>query len=156
MRQFIRFHLLLVLALLLAASSAQSQTVVGVDILLAKARSLELRGRVDLAVENWRKVLLADPNQTEALAGLARSAKQNGQTDQERSYLDRLRKINPGDPQIKAVEQFRVFTPEERHLLDEAGRLAMQHRPDESMKIYREIFGDQQPPLGKWAEPFYE
>jgi tetratricopeptide (TPR) repeat protein len=155
MTRFVRFLLLLMLALHVAAS-APSQTAGGVDILLAKARSLELRGRIDLAVQNWRKVLLADPNQTEALAGLARSAKQNGQTDEERSYLDRLRRINRNDPQIKAVEQLRVFTPEESNRLDEAGRLAMQHKPDESMKIYREILGDQQPPLGKWAEPFYE
>ena len=32
----------------------------------------------------------------------------------------------------------------------------MQHKPDEAMKIYREVLGDQQPPPGKWAQPFYE
>lgn len=155
MRHPIRFHLLLMLALVVAAS-ALSQTQGGVNILLAKARSLEARGRIDLAAENWHKVLLVNPNQTEALAGLAGSAKQNGQTDEERSYLDRLRKINPRDPQIAAVEKLRVFTPEERSRLDEAGRLAMQHKPDEAMKIYRQVLGDQQPPPGKWDEPFYE
>jgi tetratricopeptide (TPR) repeat protein len=155
MTRFTRFHLLLILALLVGAS-APSQTAGGVDILLAKARSLELRGRIDLAVQNWRKVLLVDPNQTEALAGLARSAKQNGQTDEERSYLDRLRRINASDPQIAAVERLLVFTPEERNRLDEAGRLAIQHKPDEAMKIYREVLGDQPPPPGRWIEPFYE
>src|SRR3974390_59965 len=100
MTRLIRFHLLLMLALLVAASG-WSQSAGGVDILLAKARSLELRGRTDLAVQNWRKVLLVDPNQTEALAGLARSAKQNGQTDEERAYLDRLRRLYPRDPQIE-------------------------------------------------------
>jgi tetratricopeptide (TPR) repeat protein len=155
MIRFIRFHLLLVLALL-GAGSAPSQTAGGVDVLLAKARSLELRGRIDLAVQNWRKVLLVDPNQTEALAGLARSAKQSGQADEERSYLDRLRRIDPRDPQIEAVERVRVFTPEERNRLDEAGRLAMEHKPDEAMKVYREVLAGQQPPPGKWAEPFYE
>jgi tetratricopeptide (TPR) repeat protein len=155
MTQSFRFHVLLVLALLVAGS-APSQTAGGVDILLAKARSLELRGRIDLAAQNWRKVLLVDPNQTEALAGLARSAKENGQADEERSYLDRLRRINPRDPQIEAVAKVRVFTPEERNRLDEAGRLAMEHKPDEAIKVYREVLGGQQPPPGKWAEPFYE
>jgi len=150
-----RIHFLLVLMLLVAAL-AQSQTQGGVDILLAKARSLEARGRIDLAVQNWQKVLLVNPNQTEALAGLARSAKENGKADEERAYLDRLRKINPHDPQIAAVEKLRVFTPEDRNRLDEAGRLAMQHKPDEAMKIYRQVLGDQLPPPGKWAEPFYE
>src|ERR1700756_2217191 len=156
MKKLIRFSLLLMLVALFVGGYASSQTQGGVDILLAKARSLEAQGRTDLAVQNWRRVLLVNPNQTEALAGLARSAKQNGQTGEERSYLDRLRKINPRDPQIAAVEQLRVFKPEERNGLDEAGRLAMQHKPDEAMKIYREVLGDQQPPPGKWAEPFYE
>ena len=155
MTNHVRTHLILILVLLVAAS-APSQTQGGVDILLAKARSLEARGSIDLAVQNWREVLLVNPNQTEALAGLARSAKQNGQIDEERSYLDRLRKINPRDPEIAAVEKLRVFKPEERNRLDEAGRLAMQHKPDEAMKIYREVLGDQQPPPGKWADPFYE
>jgi tetratricopeptide (TPR) repeat protein len=155
MTPFIRFNLLLALALLVVGS-APSQRAGGVDILLAKARSLELRGRIDLAVQNWRKVLLVDPNQTDALAGLARSAKQNGQADEERSYLDRLRRIDPRDPTIEAVEKMRVFTPEERNRLDEAGRLSMKHEPDEAMDIYREVLGEQQPPPGKWAEPFYE
>lgn len=155
MTRFIRFHSLLMLALLVAAS-ARSQTAGGVDILLAKARSLELRGRIDLAVQNWHKVLLVDPNQAEALAGLARSAKLNGQMDEERFYLDRLRGMNPGEPQIAAVEHLHVFTPEERNRLDEAGRLAMQHKPDDAMKVYREVLGDQPPPPGRWAEPFYE
>ena len=155
MTQPIRFHLLLMLALLVAAS-APSQTQGGVDILLSKARSLELRGRIDLAAQNWHKVLLANPNQTEALAGLARTAKENGQADEERSYLDRLRKINPRDPQIAAVDKLHVFTLQERNRLDEAGQLAMQHKPDEAMKIYHQVFGDQLPPPGKWTEPFYE
>src|SRR5215469_187181 len=146
---------LLILAFVMGAS-APAETSGGVDILLAKARSLEARGRMDLAAENWHKVLLVDPNQTEALAGMARSAKQNGQTGEERSYLDRLRKINPNDPAIAGVENLHVFTPEERSRLDEAGRLAMKHKPDEAMKIYREVLGDQQPPPGKWAQPFYE
>src|SRR5436309_12753454 len=48
-----------------------------------------------------------------------------------------------------------VLTPQERGRLDEAGRLAMQHKPDEAMRIYNQIFGNE-PPSGKWAEPYYE
>lgn len=155
MTRFLRFQFLLILALAIAAP-APSPAQGGVDILLAKARSLELRGRIDLAAQNWHKVLLVNPNQTEALAGLARAAKENGQADEQRSYLDRLRKISPRDPQIAAVEKLHVFTPEERNRLDEAGRLAMQHKPDEAMKIYHEVFGDRQPPPGKWTQPFYD
>ncbi len=154
MTRFIRFVLFFLFALLQVASLA-AQTQGGVDILLSKARSLESRGRMDLAAQNWKQVLLVNPNQTEALAGLARFAKQNGEADDERSYLDRLRKINPKDPEITAIEKLHILTPQERDRLDEAGRLAMAHKPDEAMKIYNEVFGGE-PPQGKWAEPYYE
>src|SRR5215831_10786978 len=147
---------ILFLTILLAGGLLTSaQTQEGVSILLGKARSLEARGRIDLASQNWRQILLVNPNQTEALAGLARSAKQNGDAEGERGYLDRLRKINPKDPAISSTERMHVPTQQERERLDEAGRLTMQHKADEAVKIYREIFGDEPPP-GKWAGPFYE
>src|SRR5215469_9687202 len=127
----------------------------GVEILLSKARSLEARGRMDLAAQNWQQVLLVNPNQTEAIAGLARYAKQSGDVTGEREFLDRLRKVNPKNPEITKIENMHVFTQAERDRLDEAGRLTMQHKPDQAMKIYRSVFGDQ-PPSGKWAQAYYE
>src|SRR5579863_6032206 len=103
-----KLNLRVILPLILALSapaSAPSQTQGGVQILLSKARSLEARGLMNLAADNWRKVLLVNPHQPEALAGLARNAKEEGQTAKENSYLDRLRKINPSDPQIEAIEK---------------------------------------------------
>ena len=153
MTRSMHFVMTLLLTIFLALSlAAQNQ---GVDILLSKARSLESRGRMDLAAQNWQQVLLVSPNQTEALAGLARYAKQNGDAEEERGYLDRLKKINPKDPEIAEIEKMHVITPQERNRLDEAGRLAMQHKPDQAMRIYNEVFGNQ-PPSGKWAEPYYE
>ena len=145
---------LLQLLMATAVAPALSQTQ-GVDILLGKARSLEARGRIDLAAQNWRQVLLADPKQTEALAGLSRYAKENGNIEEEHGYLDRLRKINPSDPAIAATETMKVVTPEERSRLEEAGRLNMQGKADEAMKIYHSVFAEEPPP-GKWAEAYYE
>ena len=153
MTRFTRTLAILLMAIFVAISAA-AQTQ-GIDILLSKARSLEARGRMDLAAQNWHQVLLANPNQVEALAGLARYAKENGQAAEERDYIGRLKKINPKDPEIAAIEKMRVITPQERDRLNEAGRLAMQRKPDEAMKIYREVFGNE-PPSGKWAEPYYE
>jgi tetratricopeptide (TPR) repeat protein len=144
-----------VLFAIFVSASLSGQKQDGVDILLGKARSLEARGRIDLAAQNWGQVLLVDPNQREALAGLARQAKQDGDSNNLRLYLDRLRKINPSDPAITAIERMRVLTPQDRARLDEAGRLASQKRSDEAMKIYREVFGNE-PPWGRWAEPFYD
>jgi len=138
-----------------AAVPARAQPKEGVGFLLGKARSLEARGRMDLAAQNWNQVLLVDPNQTEALGGLARYARLNGDAAGERAYLDRLRKINPNDPAIAAVQKFRVLSPQDRSRLDEAGRLAAEHKPDEAMKIYQAVLGSEPPP-GKWAEAYYE
>src|SRR5262245_23122564 len=149
-RTVVPFVFAIVASALLAAQSGE-----GVDILLGKARSLEARGRMDLAAQNWNQVLLVSPNQTEALAGLARYAKQNGDAAGVRTYLDRLRKVNPRDPAITAVERMHVLTAQDRTRLDEAVRLAGEKRPDEAMKIYREVFGSD-PPSGKYAESFYQ
>ena len=138
-----------------ATALAAAQSGEGVDILLGKARSLEARGRMDLAAQNWNQVLLVNPNHTEALAGLARYAKQNGDAAGVRVYLDRLRKVNPRDPAIADVERLRVLTAQDRARLDEAVRLSGQKRPEEAMKIYREVFGSD-PPSGKYAEAFYQ
>jgi tetratricopeptide (TPR) repeat protein len=140
-------RLILSTALLLATCSAvPAQTREGVDILLSKARSLEARGRTDLAAQNWNQVLLVNPNQTEALEGLARHAKQNGDAEALRRFLERLRKIDPDNPAIEAIEKARVLTPQDLKLLDDAGGLAAQQKPGDAMAIYRRVFGDTPPP----------
>ena len=71
--------------------------------LLDKASALEAHGRRDLAVQTWHQVLLADPNNTEALGGLARAATLDGNAALAQTYLERLRRINPNDPNIARV-----------------------------------------------------
>src|SRR5258708_6468015 len=133
-----RLSVFLLLGLTIATATS-AQTRDGIEILLSKARSLEARGRMDLAVQSWNQVLLVNPNQTEALGGLARHAKESGDSESERRLLARLRKINPKDPAIAAVEKMHVLTPQERARLDEAGRLTAQHQPDRAMAIYHEV-----------------
>src|SRR5262245_37664248 len=87
-----------------------AQSREGVDLLLGKARSLEARGRMDLAVQNWQQVLLVNPDQTEALAGLARDAKQRSDEPALQQYLTRLRAINPQDPALSTIERMRVLS----------------------------------------------
>src|ERR1019366_6619235 len=97
----------LVLVLVLAAVSGFAASTAA-DLLLAKARSLEGRGLMDLAAQSWQQALMSDPNQPEALAGLARWAKQNGRAEEASQYLARLRKVNPQDPAIASVEAMKV------------------------------------------------
>src|SRR5439155_20424171 len=80
----------------LRAQAAESAT----QSLLDKAHALEVRGRMDMAAQTWQQVLLADPVNVDALSGLARAAKLSGNTALANRYLDRLRAINPNDPNI--------------------------------------------------------
>ena len=78
------------------AQTGQSQTAE----LLDQARSLEGKGRMDLAKQKWQQVLLVDPGNAEGLAGLARAAKLEGKNDDAKAYLDQIRAANPYDPKI--------------------------------------------------------
>jgi len=132
-------------------AAAQSSAV---QVLLEKARTQEGRGRLDLATQTWRHVLLADRDNQEALAGLARAAKKAGKPEEAKSYLDRLRGINPKHESIAQIETMRP-TRISQDRLAQAGTLAGQQRFSEAMAIYREVLGDEPPP-GSLAIAYYE
>ncbi len=155
MKEFMRTATVAVIAAMLACSNrpAQAQQP-AVQVLLEKARVQEGRGRMDLAVQTWRHVLLSDRNNTEALAGLARAAKQAGKPEEARQYLDRLRAINPKHEAIAQVESLRAGKAAPDRLA-QAGTLAKQQRYAEAVAVYREVLGDEPPP-GALAIAYYE
>lgn len=112
--------------------------------LVDKARVLESRGRPDMAVQLWQQILLSQPNNPEALAGLAKDYKLMGETDKASDALDRLRRANPKDPNIAKIEAL-SSTSVQSNQLRKAGDLARQGRADEAMVIYRQLYGDHSP-----------
>ena len=120
----------------------------------AKARTLEARGRPDLAAQEWQQILLSDPNNVEALAGLARDYKLMGSSDLSNQTLDRLRKVSPNDPNIAKIEAM-PSTLAASGQLRQAGELAQQGRADDAMRIYRQLYGDH-PPDGDIALAYYK
>ena len=122
--------------------------------LLAKAHALEVRGRIDLAAQTWQQVLLTDPNNTEALGGMARASKATGDVKTAGSYIDRLRAINPKDPGIARAEQMGTQADHNTQLAS-AGKLAKEGQYAQAMNVYRQVFGNQPPP-GDSALAYYE
>jgi tetratricopeptide (TPR) repeat protein len=122
--------------------------------LLSKARSLEGRGRLDLAARVWEQTLLADPNNAEALIGLAKFAKQSGKIEEANRYLEKLRSLDPKNPAIGAVEGM-TTAGKQRSATEEASRLAAQQNFEGAMRIYRSLFGNTPPP-GDIAIGYYE
>jgi tetratricopeptide (TPR) repeat protein len=121
--------------------------------LLDKARTFEARGRMDMAVQTWQQVLLTAPNNPDALGGLARAAKLDGNNELANIYLQRLRAINPNDPNIARTEN---ISAEQRQAaqLQQAGKLAEAGQYTAAMAIYRQVFGGN-PPAGDWALAYY-
>src|SRR5215472_7221133 len=124
------------------------------QVLIANAHALESRGRPDMAIQIWQQILLSDPKNTEALAGLARDFKLSGNLTQAETTLEKLRAINPNDPNIAKIQAM-ASTRAQSDRLRQAGNLARQGHNEEAMKIYRELYGDR-PPDGDIALAYYQ
>ncbi len=154
-------RLLVACCLLLAAQGisaqnrAASNSVTATrEVLVRKARDLEARGRPDLSLQLWQQILLSDPQNTAALAGVARDYKLMGQAGKAAEALDRLRQVSPSDPDIARIEALSSSATQSREL-SQAGALASQGKPEEAMRIYRQLFGSQPPP-GPIALAYYQ
>jgi tetratricopeptide (TPR) repeat protein len=123
-------------------------------ILVDKAHALESRGRPDLAIQIWQQILLSDPRNTEALAGLAKDFKLIGSIDKSSEALDRLRRINPNDPNIPKIEAL-TSSSSQSGQLRHAGELTRQGKTEDAMRIYRGLYGDH-PPDGDIALAYYQ
>ncbi len=124
------------------------------QILVGNAHALESRGRPDMAIQIWQQVLLSDPNNVEALAGLARDYKLTGSLSQSDAALERLRSVSPNDPNIGKIQAL-ASTKAQSDRLREAGNLARQGHNEEAMRIYRDLYGDR-PPDGDIALAYYQ
>jgi tetratricopeptide (TPR) repeat protein len=122
-------------------------------VLLEKAISQEQSGHIDLAAQTWQQVLLSDPNNEEALAGLGRWAKLTGNDAEAQNYIDRLRVVNPNSPEIAKIEAL-VSNKTQNQLLEQAAELAKNGHNEEALKIYRQTFGTHPP--DNWALAYYD
>jgi tetratricopeptide (TPR) repeat protein len=148
------------LALILQPGFAQQKTAPANtpektrQTLAANARALESRGRPDMALQVWQQILLSDPKNPEALAGLARDYKLSGSAKESDEVLEKLRAVNPNDPNIAKIQGL-SSTRVQSDDLRRAGDLARQGHNEDAMKIYRQIYGDH-PPEGDIALAYYQ
>jgi tetratricopeptide (TPR) repeat protein len=141
-------------SLMMVAQSAKPAPNSTVSTLLARARTQEQSGHIDLAAQTWQQVLLVDANDREALAGLARSAKMAGNEAEANAYLERLRRIDPHSSAIAKIEA----TPSSKlqtAQLQKAAQLAQTGHPEDALRIYRSVWGNR-PPDGDWALAYYD
>ena len=147
-------RILTLTSIALAASLMMVAQAPAVNALLARARTQEQAGHIDLAAQTWQQVLLVDANDREALAGLARSAKLAGDEAAAKSYLDRLRRIDPHSSEIAKIEA----TPSSKAQtaqLKKAAQLVQAGHAEEALRVYRSAWGNR-PPDGDWALAYYD
>jgi tetratricopeptide (TPR) repeat protein len=147
-------RLLLGISLFLSLATGSLAQSPQVTLLLARAHAQEQTGRVDLAAQTWQQVLLVDPNDQEALAGLARAAKLVGNEAQAHIYLQRLQAVNPHSPEIAKIESTHSSQVQNEQL-QQAAKLAQAGQPAEALRIYRGVWGNR-PPDGDWALAYYD
>ncbi len=114
-------------------------------VLLSRARTLEGRGRLDLAKQDWAQVLQLQPDDAEALGGLVRAARAEHRTADAAQYLARLRATHPNDPQVSRLENA-AKGQESGSDLAEAARLSRAGDNRAAFAIYRRIYGVTPPP----------
>jgi cellulose synthase operon protein C len=134
--------------------SACAQSAAPAEVLAQRATSLEGQGHRDLAAETWRQLLSLNPNNPQALAGLANYYRSVGDNVTAKRYLNQLRQANPSDPQLNQLQNS-VSPEDEDATFKEAGRLASQHRYTEALALYRKAFHGA-PPSGSWAVAYFE
>ena len=123
------------------------------QVLVTNAKALDARGRSDMAIQVWQQILLSDPNNTAALAGLALDPKLTDSPKAE-AALDRLCSVSPNDPAIVKIQAL-ASTRLQGDRLRQAGELARQGKNDNAMRVYRDIYGDH-PPDGDIAMAYYQ
>ena len=122
--------------------------------LIEKAQALETRGRPDIAAQVWEQVFLSDPNNLLALEGAARSYRLSGNGKASDAALDKLRRVNPSDPNLSKIQAMTSNKTRDVRL-GEAGALAKAGNAEGAMKIYRDYFGDR-PPDGDMGLAYYD
>jgi tetratricopeptide (TPR) repeat protein len=98
------------------SSSVASSADAARASLAEKAHALEARGRPDLAIQLWQQILLSDPRNAAALAGLAKDYRLIGSDALANQTLDRLRAINSNDSNIAGSQAKSSPSPKSRYL----------------------------------------
>jgi Tfp pilus assembly protein PilF len=150
MHNFSWTFLFVVLSAGISVRPAVSQTTPEQQ-LVARAKALDSQGRHDLAADSWHQVLLVDPKQADALAALAAYAQSVGDTAHANQYRQQLRAAGGSSP----VTQSKAGAGNGDARLQQAAKLAAEHRYSDALSLYRQVFGTT-PPAGPWAVAYYQ
>jgi cellulose synthase operon protein C len=117
-----------------------------IGLLLEKAQFWDQKGRPDVAIDFYTRVLTLQPENTDALAGAAKVSLDLNHDAQAHEFLDRLRKVAPSDPFIVSFDTMRRRSPDDAATLADARHLAAVGKKKEALDKYRSLFSNKQVP----------
>lgn len=106
------------------AATSNADVADPVHILLSQARLWESRNRYDLAQEAIAKALRVVPEHPDALALLARIQINEGETEEGRKTIERLRAVQPAHGELPRLKELARVMGRDKHRLQQARRLA--------------------------------
>lgn len=112
------------------------------DVLFQQAEFWRERKRADLASQALQRVLIADPNNREALYRLASSALEDGKMESAEEWEKRLASIAPEDPKVTELRQARRLRGANAVLLEQARAEAAAGRYGQATDMYQDLLSD--------------
>ncbi len=127
------------------------------QLLLEKAQFWFEKGRPDVAIDFYKRILTIDTTNEDALVGAAKVSLDLGQEEASRGFTERLRKVAPDDPWLNQFDSAKRRSKEEAAVLSEARHLAVLGQRDQALAKYRTLFPNGQVPKDLAAEyyPLY-
>ena len=139
------------------SSSNDASMATAIGLLLEKAQFWYEKGRPEVALDFYTRVLTLQPDNGDALIGASKVSLDLAHEQQAHDFVERLRKISPDDPFVKSFDTIHRRSPEEAASLSAARHLVVLGRKQEAVAKYRTMFKNNEVPLDLAAEyyPLY-
>lgn len=126
--------------LLSGGRAATASDNLAIKTLTEQARFWEGKGRSDLSATAWKRLLQIQPNNPDALAGLAQFELDNNRLDGARALTDQLKQLPQGNSDaVKRIEEATAQKTVNVQLLEQARVAAKAGRPDDAVRLYRQV-----------------
>lgn len=112
-----------------------------VKALLEQGKYWQSRENSERAAEAWQKLLKLNPNQPEALGGMAVVEASNKRFEEAAKYIAQLKKAAPSYPGLANIEQS-INVMRNGPQLQTARDLAKAGKPAEAVNTYQNALGD--------------
>ncbi|AVP56384.1 cellulose biosynthesis protein BcsC [Pulveribacter suum] len=152
-----RHHRTLILGLVASLGGlsvpAQAQDT-ATKTLIEQGQYWQSRGDAQRAIESWQKLLRVDPNQPDALYGMARAQLQGQHVEEAQRYLEQLRRAHPGHRLVERLQQ-EIGVQRNSAQVQQARELARTGQAEQAMGNYQAALGNQAP-TGPLALEYYQ